>query len=210
MDDLKAALAAVSGDAAFAEDFFARYIQGREVVDYARLLARAGFVLRPRRCGPRLGGSCCDRRTRRPAPAWSPTSLFGTPAYQAGLDRDDIIVSVGGSRVATPPTSSARSRRASLATPCRWSIDRRGERITAVAQARRGPAASSSCPPKKQARRSPTRSAVSATLARVGRAVPSAWSQRPHASCTRFSQAPRSTQKTARPARASSPDRARA
>ena len=41
MDDLKRALAEVSGDAAFADDFFSRYIQGHEVVDYQTLLARA-------------------------------------------------------------------------------------------------------------------------------------------------------------------------
>jgi predicted metalloprotease with PDZ domain len=45
--DLEAALAAVSGDAAFAADFFARYISGREVPDYRRLLEPAGFVVRP-------------------------------------------------------------------------------------------------------------------------------------------------------------------
>ena len=45
--DLKAALAAVAGDAAFADDFFARFIQGRELVDYAPLLDRVGLVLRP-------------------------------------------------------------------------------------------------------------------------------------------------------------------
>jgi predicted metalloprotease with PDZ domain len=46
--DLKNTLADVSGDANFAAQFFARYVEGREVVDYARLLSRAGFVLRPR------------------------------------------------------------------------------------------------------------------------------------------------------------------
>jgi predicted metalloprotease with PDZ domain len=46
--DLKAVLAEVSGDSAFAAQFFARYIEGRDVVDYAQLLSRAGFVLRPR------------------------------------------------------------------------------------------------------------------------------------------------------------------
>ena len=47
LDDLKAALAGVSGDQAFAAEFFARYVQGRDVVDYARLLERAGLLLRP-------------------------------------------------------------------------------------------------------------------------------------------------------------------
>ena len=68
--DLKSALAAVSGDAAFADDFFARYIQGHEVVDYARLLARAGFVLRPAVPGRGSPATCAlqdvaRRRARR-------------------------------------------------------------------------------------------------------------------------------------------------
>jgi predicted metalloprotease with PDZ domain len=44
--DVEATLAAVSGDPAFARNFFARYIQGREVPDYRRLLAPAGFLVR--------------------------------------------------------------------------------------------------------------------------------------------------------------------
>ena len=44
--DAEATLAAVSGDAAFARDFFARYIQGRELADYGRLLTPAGFLVR--------------------------------------------------------------------------------------------------------------------------------------------------------------------
>ena len=30
------------------KEFFDRYVEGHDVVDYARLLSRAGFVLRPR------------------------------------------------------------------------------------------------------------------------------------------------------------------
>jgi predicted metalloprotease with PDZ domain len=46
MDDLERAIADVSADAAFADRFFARYVEGRDVVDYRALLARAGLVLR--------------------------------------------------------------------------------------------------------------------------------------------------------------------
>jgi predicted metalloprotease with PDZ domain len=46
----EAVLAAVSGNRAFARDFFARYIQGRELADYRRLLMAAGLLVRP---GPR-------------------------------------------------------------------------------------------------------------------------------------------------------------
>ena len=93
--DAKAALAAVSGDAAFADDFFARYIQGHEVVNYAKLLADAGLVLRPRFAQSgfagelRLQDSPGGVRIAAAVPA-------GTPAYQAGLERDDVLTQVGG------------------------------------------------------------------------------------------------------------------
>ena len=38
IDDLKATLGSVAGDAAFANDFFARYIEGRETADYGACL----------------------------------------------------------------------------------------------------------------------------------------------------------------------------
>jgi predicted metalloprotease with PDZ domain len=93
--DAKAVLAAVSGDAAFADDFFARYIQGHEVVNYAKLLSDAGLVLRPRDAQSgfagelRLQDSPGGVRIAAAVPA-------GTPAYQAGLERDDVLTQVGG------------------------------------------------------------------------------------------------------------------
>ena len=39
----------VAGDRAFADDFFDRYIEGREVTDYETLLGRAGMLLGKRR-----------------------------------------------------------------------------------------------------------------------------------------------------------------
>ena len=93
--DAKAVLAAVAGDAAFADDFFARYIQGHEVVNYARLLADAGFVLRPRL--PQSGFAGELRLQDSPAGVRiAAASLSGSPAYQAGLDRDDVITAIGG------------------------------------------------------------------------------------------------------------------
>jgi predicted metalloprotease with PDZ domain len=52
-DGVKDVLTEVSGDRAFAVDFFARFIQGHDVPDYRGLLARAGLVLRPVRDGDR-------------------------------------------------------------------------------------------------------------------------------------------------------------
>jgi predicted metalloprotease with PDZ domain len=93
--DAEATLASVSGDAAFARDFFARYIQGHELADYTRLLARAGFAVRPRSPGrPWLGDLRLDRRARVAglvAPTW--------PIYAAGIDQDDELQQVGGQRI---------------------------------------------------------------------------------------------------------------
>jgi predicted metalloprotease with PDZ domain len=98
MADLKAALASVSGDAKFAEDFFARYIQGRDVVNYETLLARAGLVLGRALPGRAFAG---DLRLQdvQGRPRVAGASPFGSPAYEAGLDRDDVILAVGGRNV---------------------------------------------------------------------------------------------------------------
>src|SRR5581483_12030522 len=48
IDDAEATLARVAGDASFARDFFAKYVHGRDALDYAALLQPAGFVVRPR------------------------------------------------------------------------------------------------------------------------------------------------------------------
>jgi predicted metalloprotease with PDZ domain len=93
--DAEATLASVSGDAAFAREFFARYIQGHELADYTRLLARAGFAVRPRNSGrPWLGDLRLDRGARVSglvAPTW--------PIYAAGIDQDDELQQVGGQRI---------------------------------------------------------------------------------------------------------------
>jgi predicted metalloprotease with PDZ domain len=95
MADLEQVLGSAAGDAAFANDFFARYIQGHDVVDYARLLSRAGFLVRPRYPGVAYAGDVALQESNgalRIAQFVPP----GSPAYDAGLDRDDVIVSIDG------------------------------------------------------------------------------------------------------------------
>jgi predicted metalloprotease with PDZ domain len=50
-NDLREALAAVSRDRGFAEEFFRRFIQGSQVAAYAPLLARAGLLLQTGQAG---------------------------------------------------------------------------------------------------------------------------------------------------------------
>lgn len=98
--DLKASLAKVTGDAAFANDYFTRYIEGRDVVDYGPLLAQAGFEYRK----ARPGKVWLDAQLRDQNGALiigGPTLRTG-PMYAAGLDRGDKILSFDGQAVKTP------------------------------------------------------------------------------------------------------------
>jgi predicted metalloprotease with PDZ domain len=116
MTDAKAVLATVAGDRAFADDFFARYIQGHDVPDYARLLAQAGLVLRVR--APQSGFAGELRLQDAPGGVRITAAVpVGSPAYRAGLDRDDLITAIVGTAVrraeevdavirAAPPGSS--------------------------------------------------------------------------------------------------------
>jgi predicted metalloprotease with PDZ domain len=131
MDDLKSALAAVAGDAAFASDFFARYIEGREVADYARLLSRAGFVLRQRAAGRAWAGPLRTQDAQTGARVFSDV-WFGSPAYQAGLERDDIILSLGGARVITQADVDRALTTRKPGEALQVVYERRGERITSV------------------------------------------------------------------------------
>jgi predicted metalloprotease with PDZ domain len=98
MVDAEARLAEVSGDAAFARDFFVRYIRGHEVPDFEGLLQPAGLALRRTRTGhPWLGDVRLDDRSGAVRVA-SPTP-YGSPLYTAGLDVDDEIREVDGTRI---------------------------------------------------------------------------------------------------------------
>ena len=95
--DAEATLAAVSGDKAFARDFFGRYIQGHDVADYARLLARAGFAMKKRNPGRAwLGDLRLESRDGWRVPALVPPTW---PIYAAGLDEDDELQQVDGQRI---------------------------------------------------------------------------------------------------------------
>lgn len=98
--DAEARLAEVTGDPAFAREFFGRYVQGRDVMDYAKLLLDAGFELRRPAAGRASLG------TVRFSDAGSVVRLvsqppFGSPMYEAGLDVDDEVRQVDGVRVKT-------------------------------------------------------------------------------------------------------------
>jgi predicted metalloprotease with PDZ domain len=110
LKDARDRLAEVSGDRRFADDFFDRFIEGRELPDYEKLFARVGLLLRKRNPGGAWVGifdqSVGAGRGRRGAPSASavPGSgirvpglvNWGTPAFKAGIEEGDLITSADG------------------------------------------------------------------------------------------------------------------
>jgi predicted metalloprotease with PDZ domain len=95
IDGLKETLATVSGDRNFANDFFSKFVEGRQVVDYTTLLARAGLVMRKRAAGKPFVGQVLL------AAAGSSLRVNGlvpwdSPLYKAGVAQDDQLVALDG------------------------------------------------------------------------------------------------------------------
>jgi len=99
LEDVHQALVRASKDRSFADDFYTRYILGNAAPDYAALLARAGFLVRPSHPGIAWMGEAQYRFDSTGA-AIQAATLIGTPLYDAGIDRGDRIVSIDGRALA--------------------------------------------------------------------------------------------------------------
>jgi predicted metalloprotease with PDZ domain len=92
--DARARLAELVDDRAFADNFFTRYVEGREVPDYRALLARAGVLVRKRSPGEAWTGAAIDASGR--VTALRGLMAWGTPAFEAGLEHDDVLTAIEG------------------------------------------------------------------------------------------------------------------
>jgi predicted metalloprotease with PDZ domain len=99
LEDLERALAETTSDE-FAKKIFERHIEGLEPMDYAALLARAGFVLQPASPGKAWIGTPPMSFSDRGVDVNGPT-LHGSPLYAAGIDRGDRIVDADGKSLKT-------------------------------------------------------------------------------------------------------------
>jgi predicted metalloprotease with PDZ domain len=98
--DLEEALAEATGSKAFAHQIFEHHIHGLELMDYAALLAKAGFVLRPAAPEKAWWGTPQMSFSDRGIDINGPT-LRGSPLYGAGIDRGDRIVEADGKNLKT-------------------------------------------------------------------------------------------------------------
>ncbi len=118
LKDVRDRLAEVSKDRKFADEFFDRFIEGREVPDYEKLFRRVGLMLRRRNPGVAWdgvlgqglgGGGRVGRRGSRTGGAAPQTGgvripgllNWGTPAFNAGLEEGDVITTADGKAIAT-------------------------------------------------------------------------------------------------------------
>lgn len=92
--DLEKTLSELTKNPSFAKAFFAKYIYGKEKNDYAKLLLNAGLVLRKANPGQAYAGFG-NLNTSDGKMTLLQTSN-GTPAYEAGLDVGDVILSIDG------------------------------------------------------------------------------------------------------------------
>jgi predicted metalloprotease with PDZ domain len=108
--DAQAALAEVSGDAAFASSFFGRFVRGREAADYAGLLTQAGMTVRPVRDG--RVHRAIRVETDDSGVRLSTAPPEGTAWYAAGWDVGDRIERINGRPVASDEAFDALMDRA--------------------------------------------------------------------------------------------------
>lgn len=96
--DLQAGLAALTGDAAFADTFFDRHVEHADLPDFAPLLEQAGLILR--RSAPDAAHAGWSLEDGDAGVVIAENTLIGSAAYEAGLDRGDVILAIDGEPVA--------------------------------------------------------------------------------------------------------------
>ena len=136
--DLRSGLAALTGDRAFAEDFFRRYVEGREAPDYERLLAPAGLLLRKAQPGRAWIGERALLHTGDTTTVES-YPMTGSPLSRAGVTRGDTLFSLDGKPVVSAEAVAAILSAHRPGDTLRVELAHRGERRTATLVAAESP-----------------------------------------------------------------------
>jgi predicted metalloprotease with PDZ domain len=94
-EDLKNLLSKLTKDEKFTDNFFERYIYGKELPDLTNLLSYAGLKLRKKRPGKAsLGRNSILKYQADTTVLIDKPVLSNEPLYAAGLDRGDIILKI--------------------------------------------------------------------------------------------------------------------
>jgi predicted metalloprotease with PDZ domain len=128
LTDLRVTLGKVANDTAFANDFFRRYIEGREVPDFARLLAHAGFLLASQDSveRPFLGGALANDSSG----VFVNWTIETGSLHPAGIVNGDIIHAVDGEATSNVNVLEAIIGRHRVGDVVRMDVTQRGQRGT--------------------------------------------------------------------------------
>jgi len=120
LSDLRNVLAGLTGNRKFADDFFDKYVEGRDLPDYPHLLGLAGYALKMAPGGQAwignvsvietpeglLIGAAGGRGGSRDNPV-----PFNTPLYDAGVDSGDLVRTIDGRPAALSIWNSIPARK---------------------------------------------------------------------------------------------------
>ncbi len=135
-ENLQKILGDITGDTGWAADFFNRHIRGHELPPFRELLARAGLELRPIDASAAWIGSASMRFEENKAVLSSGTRM-GSPLYAAGLDRNDILLTLDGSEISSQESLNnvMASHRAGDTVPVRFEKTGEERNVTLTFQA---------------------------------------------------------------------------
>ncbi len=146
VDDIEAALAAVTDDAGFARDFFDAYVRGREAPDYAALFRGVGVVWGEDDDAP-VYLSAASLRYEDGGVTVASNTRAGDPLYEAGVDRGDRLVRVDGVALDGPDALAGILEGAAPGDRLQVTVEGRGASRTVAVEVQRRPAWSAAVDP---------------------------------------------------------------
>ncbi len=128
--DLRGTLADLTGDRRFSNEFFDRYIEGRDAPDFARLLAAAGAEVRRARAGTAWLGPARLEAASDSGVLVSSQTIIDTPLYDAGVSGGAVILALGDTRVTSVEQLTQLVQSSPPGTRTEITYVMRGERFT--------------------------------------------------------------------------------
>ena len=125
--DLRATLGRLTKDTSFANEFFRRYVEGREVPDYAPLLARAGFRLAGDSVPKPFWGASLEGDSAGVYVNWSATN---GSLWPAGIVNGNMIHAIDGEAVRTLDALGAITARHKVGDVVQVEVTQRAGRRT--------------------------------------------------------------------------------
>ena len=127
--DLEQALASLTGNAGFAKNFFSRYVYGQQMPDFQSLFAAMGLSLSPAHPDKAFLTAVTMSEKDKKLTVDSNT-LIGTPLYQAGVGKGDVLLKLGRSKLSSKAQWDKAVARYKVGEKAQLSFSSRGKSYT--------------------------------------------------------------------------------